>query len=191
MSRRWESIAILRPFCLFFCQILSFLLMPPPPLFASSHIRLIPHNSSSRRLGESKDAMLRDYTEQQRQWKNWILKKKESERIVCVARDSHATDDFECIMKCPYNRAAIYAIFVVIPPLLSHSTQHSFFSPFKTYKNYKYMMMMMLCRCNSIMQTNKNNDLETFCFIDTTEIWMFVMFRDDFQWERHGEEILR
>jgi hypothetical protein len=30
-------------------------------------IRLIPHNSSSRRLGESKDAMLRDYTEQQRQ----------------------------------------------------------------------------------------------------------------------------
>ncbi len=43
---------------------------------------------------------------------------------------------------------------------------------------------MMFCRCNSIMQTNKNNDLESFYFIVTTDIWMILMFRDDYPVER-------
>lgn len=55
-------------------------------------------------------------------------------------------------MKCPYNRAAIYAIFVVIPPLLSHSTQHSFFRLLKhtkiinTWWWWCYVDAIQLCK---------------------------------------------
>ena len=49
-----------------------------------------------------------------------LKKKKKRKRELLVSHVIPTRLMTECIMKCLYNRAAIYAIFVVIPPLQSH-----------------------------------------------------------------------